>query len=116
MMVQIGEKTFNIKDCKGLSSIKGLMFDNMNNKDGALIYSNKIWMPFVKHDLILIFVESDFKRIVYLLDEKEFIISSIQLAKKNQLKVYKDEDADYCIEINAKHKIEAEKGMYITII
>ena len=48
MLIKIGKKKLRIKDCKGLSSVKGLMFDEMKGLDGALIYGNSIWMPFVK--------------------------------------------------------------------
>lgn len=46
-----------IKDCTGLRSIKGLMFDSMKNTDGAMIYGSSIWMPFVRQPLQLIFLD-----------------------------------------------------------
>ena len=67
--ILINKKKLRIKDCKGLSSIRGLMFNNMNKIDGALIYANRIWMPFVKHNLDLFFLDENFKLI-----EKQFAV------------------------------------------
>lgn len=91
---RIGKKTLVIKDCKGFSSIKGLMFDALSDCDGALIYSNSIWMPFVKHELDLIFLGKNFK------------IIEIQHAVPLTLnpvtwKIYKNEKAKYCLEIKS---------------
>ncbi len=88
---RVGRKTYRVKDCKGLASIRGLMFDD-SDIDGALIHANSIWMPFVKHDLDLFF-----------LDGKMKIISS-QKASPMTLnpktwKTYSDKKAKYCLEI-----------------
>src|SRR3989338_1001817 len=57
MMLIHGRKKYMIKDCRGISSLRGLMFDAMSGKDGALIYGNSVWMPFVRHRLQLIFID-----------------------------------------------------------
>lgn len=89
---KIGNRVFRIKDCKGLSSIRGLMFDDMTDKDGALIYANSIWMPFVKHKLILFFMDENFKIL-----KKETAVP-ITLNPKTW-KIYKCDKAKYCLEI-----------------
>ena len=104
----IGKKVFRVKNCKGIASVRGLMFDDMKNHDGALIYANNIWMPFVKKDLNLLF-----------LDEKMKVINQ-KLAKPislnfNSWKVYNDKDARYCLEL--KHtKIKVAKGTRIKVL
>jgi uncharacterized membrane protein (UPF0127 family) len=92
IQVQVGKKTFRVKDCKGLSSVKGLMFDEMKNYDGALIYANRIWMPFVKKDLNLIFLDKDMKVI------KSKIAVPVNSSRKSW-KVYRDNRALYCLEL-----------------
>ncbi len=89
--IRIGNKSLRIKDCK-FSSLRGLMFDSMKSYDGALIYSNSIWMPFVKHKLDLLFLDKDF-RIVE-------IQSAIPITfNPKTWRIYKNEKAKYCLEI-----------------
>ncbi len=91
-MMKLGKRTVRIIDCRGLSSIRGLMFDNMKGYDGALIYGNFIWMPFVRHSLVL-----------YFLDENRKIVDK-QLAKPMTLhprtwKIYSNKKARFCVEV-----------------
>lgn len=91
--VKIGKKIFAVKDCRGISSVRGLMFDDMKNLDGALIYANCIWMPFVKRKLRLIF-----------LDDKMEVVgfktaSPISFNKLETWKIYKNGKARYCLEL-----------------
>ena len=92
--VKIGKSTLRIKDCNGISSIRGLMFDSLQNYDGALIYANAIWMPFVKYGLDLVFLDKDFR------------VTDIQTAVPLTLhpktwRIYSNDDAKYCLEIKA---------------
>ncbi|MCX6815568.1 MAG: DUF192 domain-containing protein [Candidatus Aenigmarchaeota archaeon] len=105
--VCINKKKFKIKDCKGAASIKGLMFDEMQDKDGALIYANSIWMPFVRQDLMLVF-----------LDEKMRILKT-EIAKPITLhpktwKTYKHGSAKYCLELK-NTDLKIRKGMSINL-
>ena len=90
--IKVDKRTFKIKDCKGLSSLRGLMFDDLEGKDGALIYANSIWMPFVRRDLNLIF-----------LDERMRIagncIASPVTFNPKTWKIYKIDKAKYCLEL-----------------
>jgi uncharacterized membrane protein (UPF0127 family) len=94
MKVKINNKIFEIKDCKGFRSMRGLMFDSLKKRDGALIYANNIWMPFVKHDLDLFFLDKNFCII-----EKQ---RAVPLRwKRKTWKIYKNAEAKYCLEIKA---------------
>jgi len=69
------------------------MFDEIKNKDGALIYANSIWMPFVKKPLKLLF-----------LDENMKLIKTVEKAVPMTLnpktwKIYECRDAKYCLEV-----------------
>ncbi|MBI2579486.1 MAG: DUF192 domain-containing protein [Candidatus Aenigmarchaeota archaeon] len=59
MKICIGKKTFCVKDCRGISCIRGLMFDGMRGIDGALVRGSSIWMPFVKRELDLFFLDKN---------------------------------------------------------
>jgi len=107
MKLKISGKMLKIKDCK-LSSARGLMFDDMKDNDGALIYGSSIWMPFVKHELDLLFLNRD------------FVVLDVQHAKPMKLhpdtwKTYSCKNAKYCLEI--KHGVvnvkKLRKGMRI---
>ena len=105
--VVVGTKKLRIKDCKGLSSVKGLMFNDMTTTDGALIYGKSVWMPFVKHELTLVFLD------------KRFATTSIQYAVPMTLrprtwKIYKDEKAAYCLEL--KHNVSVTKTTRISFL
>ncbi|MFA4820322.1 MAG: hypothetical protein WC613_05200 [Candidatus Aenigmatarchaeota archaeon] len=92
--IKVNGKKYRVKDCKGLSSVRGLMFDSLKDKDGALIHSNKIWTPFCL-PLNLFF-----------LDEKFRVISkqkSVPLTMNPKTwRTYSNEKAKYCLEIKAK--------------
>ena len=94
MKVRIGKKILNIKDCKGAASLKGLMFDDMNDKDGALIYANNIWMPFVKHELDLFFLDSQMR----VLKKERAVPLTLNTST---WKVYKCAEATKCLEVKA---------------
>lgn len=107
MRAIISGESFRIKDCRGLSSIRGLMFDPLTDYDGALIYGNSIWMPFVKKKLQLIFLDRSNK------------VTSIQDAIPMTLhprtwRFYKDSEAKYCLE--AAKETKARKGTKIKIL
>lgn len=92
--IKAGKKKLRIKDCKGAASLRGLMFDSMHEKDGALIYSNNIWMPFVRHELDLFFLDAQMRVV-----KKE---RAVPLSlKKSTWKIYKCEGAKYCLEVKA---------------
>ena len=105
--IKINKKKFRIKDCKGLSSIRGLMFDKMNDIDGALIYANKIWMPFVKHELDLLFLDENLRII-----EKQRATPATLNPKT--WKIYKCDEAKYCLELRTG-TVKAKNGMNINI-
>ncbi|MDI6721292.1 MAG: DUF192 domain-containing protein [Candidatus Aenigmarchaeota archaeon] len=90
--MKIRGKTFCIKDCRIISSVWGLMFDNMKYVDGALIYGSSVWMPFVKYRLDLFFLD------------KEMRIISVQKAVPMTInpktwKSYSCKGAKYCLEM-----------------
>ena len=103
--IKIGNKILKVKDCTSLvDSGIGLMFHSLNDIDGAIIFGNRIWMPFIKKPLQLVF-----------LDEKK-IVTSVKRAVPMKAhpktwKVYYDTDARYCLELIKPLKIK--KGMKI---
>ncbi|MFC2143373.1 DUF192 domain-containing protein [Candidatus Aenigmatarchaeota archaeon] len=92
--VKIKKKNFKIKNCTGLRSVRGLMFDSMEDKHGALIYANNIWMPFVKHDLDLMFLDENMK----VLSMERAVPVSL---RSSTWRTYRNEDAKYCLELKA---------------
>ena len=92
--VKINKKTFLVKNCRGAKSIKGLMFDSMQDKDGALIYANNIWMPFVKQKLDLLFLDKDLN----VLKQERAVPLTFN---PKTWKVYRCDDAKYCLELKA---------------
>jgi uncharacterized membrane protein (UPF0127 family) len=94
MFVKIGNKVLKIKDCKGLASLSGLAFDDMKNHDGALIYANSIWMPFVRHKLDLLFLDRDFR----IVDIQKAVPLTIN---PKTWKSYRCKKAKYCLEIKS---------------
>lgn len=92
---KLNGKKFRVKDCKGLASVRGLMFDNIKGYDGALIYANNIWMPFVRHPLDLFFLDQKMKVI-----EKQHAVPMTLNPKT--WKSYNCRKAKYCLEIKAK--------------
>ena len=97
--IKIGNRTLRIKDCKGIASLKGLMFDSMKNCDGALIYGKVIWMPFIKHKLKLIFLDKDFE----VVDTQYAIPISINI---KSWRTYSCSRAKYCLETNKDVKVK----------
>ena len=93
--VKIRGKNFRVKDCTGFSSIRGLMFDDMKKYDGALIHGNSIWMPFVRHDLDLFFLDKNKK----IIDKKKAIPLTFN---PKTWKTYSNKKAKYCLELKAK--------------
>ncbi|GEM_PF-2926184 len=93
LKIKKGNRVLRIKDCRGLSSVRGLMFDKLEDKEGALIHANSIWTPFCKPlDL-------------YFLDEK-FIVIEKQSAPPLTLnpktwKAYLNRKARYCLEVKS---------------
>lgn len=89
--IKAGNKILCIKDCRGFSSIRGLMFDSLADKDGALIHANSIWTPFCM-PLDLYFLDEHFAVI-----EK---MSSLPLTLNPKTwKVYTNRKAKYCLEL-----------------
>ena len=93
--IKLQGKKFRVKDCKGFSSVRGLMFDDVKGYDGALIYANNIWMPFVKHKLDLFFLDKKFK----VLSRQKAVPMTLD---PKTWKVYKNDKAKYCLEIKVK--------------
>lgn len=100
MRVKIRGKTFEIKDCK-YSSGRGLMFDSMNDKDGALIYGNAIWMPFVRYELDLLFLKKN--KIVDVKRAKPMILNP------KTWKIFANKNADRCLELKSG-LVKVKKG------
>ncbi len=90
--MRIGDKALMIKDCKGIFSLFGLMFDKMRDIDGALIYGNSVWMPFVKKKLDLLFLDDNFR----VIDIKEAV--PLTLDPRTWV-VYGNGRATFCLEI-----------------
>lgn len=90
---KLNGKTFRVKDCKGLSSIRGLMFDR-SDADGALIYANSIWMPFCP-PLDLFFLDTKMKVIA----KKRAIPMTFD---PRTWKTYSNKKAKFCLEIKRK--------------
>jgi uncharacterized membrane protein (UPF0127 family) len=90
--IKIKGKAYKVKDCRGFASVKGLMFDKIDKYDGALIYANNIWMPFVKHKLDLFFLDNKMKVI-----EKKTAVPMTLNPKT--WKTYSSKKAKYCLEI-----------------
>jgi uncharacterized membrane protein (UPF0127 family) len=106
--VKFENKTLKVKDCTSMiDSGIGLMFHSLNKIDGALIFGNRIWMPFIKKPLQLVFI-----------DEKKKVTSvqrAVPLkAHPKTWKIYYDRSARYCLELIKPLKIR--KGMSIKIL
>ena len=103
---KVGNKTLRVKDCRGVLSIKGLMFNPLKDIDGALIYANSVWMPFVK-ELDLLFLGEDFK----VIGVKHAVPIT---ANPETWKTYSGKNAKYCLEVK-RGLIKAKPGMKIKI-
>lgn len=90
--VKIKGRKFRVKDCRGLSSIRGLMFDSLKNKDGALIYGNSVWMPFVRRELDLIFLDRNMK----VIGKQKAVPMTLN---PKTWKTYSNKKAKYCLEL-----------------
>ncbi len=105
MLVKLSGKKLKIKDCRGFDSISGLMFNDLKEYKGALIYSNNVWMPFVRHALDLLFLD------------KNYVVIDIQRAvplsfNPKTWRIYKNKKAKYCLEIKAGI-VAVKKGLKI---
>jgi uncharacterized membrane protein (UPF0127 family) len=90
--MKVGDRTLRINDCRGIFSLSGLMFDNMNDIDGALIYANNVWMPFVRRKLDLLFLDGNLRVIE--------IQKAVPIAfNPNTWRIYANKNAKYCLEI-----------------
>ena len=89
--ITIGKKSLRIKDCRGLSSLRGLMFDKLDGKDGALIRGNSVWTPFCV-PLDLYFLDPDF----LVLEKKAAMPLTLN---PKTWKTYSNRKAKYCLEL-----------------
>ena len=92
--MKIGNRILKIKECHGIHSLTGLMFDKMNGVDGAFVHANNVWMPFVKRKLDLFFVD------------KKLRIVDVQKAipmtwDPRTWRVHANWKAKYCLEIKS---------------
>jgi hypothetical protein len=106
--IRVGRKILRIKDCKGLSSMWGLMFDNMDKIDGALVYANNIWMPFVSKSLDLLFLDKKSR----VIDIQEAVPLTLN---PKTWKVYENYRAKYCLEIKPKPGNRKLKSRYLKL-
>ena len=98
--VFVGRKKFCVDVMGPVRSVVGLMFDQIDRKDGALIHGNSIWMPFVRKPLWLLFLSDDMKVIKL---EKAVPMTW----KPSTWRIYSCRDAKYCLEL-AKDPGKAE--------
>ncbi|MBI2172861.1 MAG: DUF192 domain-containing protein [Candidatus Aenigmarchaeota archaeon] len=108
MRISAGKKMFSVKDCRGLSCVRGLMFDGMEDIDGALVRGSSIWMPFVKHELELFFIDRNMKTI------KKSPAVPMSLNPKTW-KTYSCNGARYCLEMK-KGLCKAKVGAKVKIM
>jgi|SRR3989338_7671650 len=108
MKIRIGNKAFYVKDCRGLSCARGLMFDHMQDIDGALVRGSSMWMPFVCHGLDLFFLDREMK----ILDIQESVPMTLN---PKTWKSYACRDARYCLEMK-KGMFKAKVGMKIKTV
>jgi len=92
--MKVGNRILRIKDCRGIFSFSGLMFDSMNDIDGALIYANNVWMPFVRRKLDLLFLDGNLKVI-----EIQRAVPITFTFNPNTWRIYANKNAKYCLEI-----------------
>ncbi|MBI5347235.1 MAG: DUF192 domain-containing protein [Candidatus Aenigmarchaeota archaeon] len=90
MKIKINKKIIEVKDCRGLSSVRGMMFDKKSK--GALIRGNSIWMPFVSTSLCLLFLDNNYK----LIEVQEAVPMTLN---PKTWKVYNCNRAAYCLEL-----------------
>jgi uncharacterized membrane protein (UPF0127 family) len=93
--MKVRGRRLRIKDCAGWASLRGLMFDSMEDCDGALIYGRAVWMPFVRHRLELHFLDSRKKTV-----EIQHAVP-ISLHPRTW-KIYRNEKASYVLEIKRR--------------
>jgi uncharacterized membrane protein (UPF0127 family) len=80
----------------------------MDKIDGALVYANNIWMPFVRRKLDLLFLDKKFR----VIDIQEAV--PLTLNPKTWM-VYKNYRAKYCLEIKSKPANMRLKGRYLKL-
>ncbi len=99
LTVKIGKSLLKVKDCRGIASLWGLMFDDMKNHDGALLYGHSIWMPFIKRKLKLIFVDMRHKVVG--------VTNAVPISLDwKTWKIYFSFKAMYCIETKRNIKVK----------
>jgi uncharacterized membrane protein (UPF0127 family) len=110
--VKIGKKILKIKDCKRFSAIRGLMFENLEDKDGALMYMNflcnSLCMTFVKDKLNLVFLDDKMR----VLDAK---IAEPMRTSYKTWKTYSCDNAKYCLELKDT-RLKIKEGTQIIIM
>lgn len=92
--MKIGNKILRIKDCHNIHSLYGLMFDKMNGIDGAFIYANNVWLPFVKEKLDLFFIDKKLR----IIDVQKAVPLTFN---PKSWKVHMNRKANYCLEIRS---------------
>ncbi len=109
LRIKIGKKSFTVKDSRGLGSVRGLMFDNMDGHDGALITASGIWMPFVKKKLNLVFLDKEMKTVGQQM--------AVPLSwHPKTWRVYSSDKAKYCLELkHTKLKVKQDTKVEISI-
>ena len=105
LQLWIGKERFLVRDCRGLKSAIGLMFDC--SSEGALVEGNSIWMPFICSPLHLFFLSEDMKILKY-----EYAVPLT--FHPSTWKVYSCRKARYCLELRRLPK-NWRKGMKIKI-
>ncbi len=105
--IKAGNSILKIKDCKGLSSLRGLMFDHLDDKDGALIHANNIWMPFCR-PLDLYFLDGNF----VVLEKQEAVPLTLN---PKTWKAYANAKAKYCLELK-RGIAKIQKGQKIRFL
>ena len=110
--VKIGKKTLKLKDCRGISALRGLMFDSMNDNDGALMpinfFCGSLCMAFVEKKLNLVFLDSKLHAI------KSEIAVPVGINPKTW-KTYSCKNASYCLELK-DIDIKIKKGDKVKIL
>ena len=89
--IKVNGKKYRVKDCRGLSSVRGMMFDKKSS--GALIYANSIWTPFCP-PLTLFFLDEKFR----LVSKQKAIPLTLN---PKTWRTYSNKKAKYCLEIKA---------------
>lgn len=106
--IKVHGQIFRIKDCRGLSSVRGLMWDTLEDHQGALIYSNSVWMPFVKQALDLLFLDARWRVV-----ETAYAVPLTWHPRT--WRVYRCPHARYCLELKAG-LVQVERGAQLELL